>query len=243
MSVDSRRVVSMLGISLLLAVLSIILPWWGISIVNEWYSGKGKLIEREVMCYGYSLTGGLRVEHIGGASLYAPHTKTTLVFFITTIFLTLTLFLLLIAIIQIVVCNNGNLHRIVATMIGVSLVLSAISPLFFMITLPMAVKEDVAREMAETNKTYEEDEETVGKTFFGHYTTVHEEYLGVTRISKVKWGGDVGWFLAWLTPIFIAVALAFIIAGEKRSKTKMQGSLRMGVRSDYKYFDGKRGIQ
>jgi hypothetical protein len=82
-----------------------------------------------------------------------------------------------------------------------ALVFCLLAPIIFMIALPIAMRDD-----AEEDGDYDEpDRNDPTKSFFGSYE--EESFYGTTESN---WGGDIGWFLSFVSFIFLAISVNMI---------------------------------
>jgi hypothetical protein len=186
--------IAVMGIVLLMV--SFILPWWGLHQERE---GTGS-----IGGFGVSISSGISYQ--GSGTGFYIGTSTSIVYSAAAILIILALIcssLMVTALIISLISNN--IKPKLPLQLGVlALVFCLLAPIIFMIALPMAMKADAEKEAEDQGEEYNEpDGDAPTKSFFGSYEV---EGIGF----KSYWGGDIGWFLSFISFLFLAISVNMI---------------------------------
>ena len=203
-------------VGLVILIASFILPWWGAHSESDEKDVDGDYHYHSESGYGISVTNGIGgiVFGGGGTSLYSGEFQTPVVFGITTMLLILALIFTSLMITAIALSLFGKLGKRKLPMIfGIlALIFCILAPVVFMAALPGAMKADAQKQAEDRDDDYEEpDHDDPTKSFFGNYEDIDEDEYSIDK-TKRYWGGDIGWFLAYIS--FVMVLIAVIMAAK-----------------------------
>jgi hypothetical protein len=206
--------IAVVGIVLLLV--SFILPWWGLHQEMEGIGSIGG--------FGVSISSG--ISYRGSGTGFYIGTSTSIIYSTAAILIILALICasLMVTALTISLINNNikpklpcaslmvtaltislinnNIKPKLPFQLGVlALMFCLLAPIIFMIALPMAMKADAEKEAEDQGEEYNEpDGDSPHKSFFGSY-----EVEGIGH--KSYWGGDIGWFLSFISFLFLAISV------------------------------------
>ncbi|UCE36653.1 MAG: hypothetical protein JSW00_14215 [Thermoplasmata archaeon] len=197
-----QKAVMLSFIAFILLLSSFILPWYGTHTESEYYDSHNEV------GYGMTLSFFLSPSTVGGATFYGGSATSGLLT-LTAIFVILALiFIGLFFIFSLFKAMDKSGPTYLLKVIGVlGMIFCILAPIIFMIALPGAMKADVEEEAAADGEEYDEpDHDHPTKSFFGSYEDTDEDDWG-RREERASWGGDIGWLLAFVSFVFILIAL------------------------------------
>jgi hypothetical protein len=198
-------------VALALLISTFFLPWFGIHNINEEYDlDTGELEYRYENGLGFNMFsitgyGG------GGMTLYSGGTSISILYFICAMLLIIALIAMLLYMFSIFMkwvkkIENVKMNKMIQTFAILTIVCCLLSPIIFMVGQPAALKADAKTRAEETGGEYEEpDHNDPTKSFFGSYEEKDESSYD-RSIDKTTWGGDIGWFMAFITLVFVLIS-------------------------------------
>jgi len=101
------------------------------------------------------------------------------------------------------------------------MVLLLIAPLYFMIALPGGIEKFYKLDAQWRNSEYIEPEGTdPSNSFFGEKKE-NESFSSMEKITTEKWGGDIGWYLAFIA-FFLMLMSTILIFISKDGETEIE---------------------
>ena len=208
----NQKAVMLAFVALILLIITLFMPWYGTYSEVEVTDDDGETTRRDM---GMGGTLSLFIGPMGGgatATIYGGYAVNWI--------LTFTAILVVLALIFTGLFFMSTLFRFLekSSSMGslrtfgiLDLIFCILAPIIFMIGLPGAIKADEEESAEYSGGEYEEpDHDYPSKNFFGSYEDTEEDYWDGSRTVKYSWGGDIGWFLAFIT--FIILLVAFIMA-------------------------------
>jgi hypothetical protein len=186
--------IAVMGIVLLMV--SFILPWWGLHQEREGIGSIGG--------FGVSISSGISYQ--GSGTGFYIGTSTSIVYSTAAILIILALICssLMVTALIISLINDNIKPKLPLRLGALALVFCLLAPIIFMIALPIAMKADAEKKAEDQGEEYNEpDGDAPTKSFFGSYEV---EGIGV----KSNWGGDIGWFLSFVSFLFFAISVNMI---------------------------------
>ena len=204
---DKKKVMALMFavIGIVLLIVSLMLPWWGVHTKVEDTSEYG---------YSYESGGGVSIASGfgysgGGTSMYSGDFSTPLIFGVTTMFMILALLFASLMTVYIIISLFGkNIKPKLPTILGIlAIIFCILAPTIFMIALPGAMQADAKKRAEDNGGEYvEPDHDDPTKSFFGEYKDDSDE-----EIEKMNWGGDIGWILSLIAFTMLLISVVFVI--------------------------------
>ncbi|KPJ87602.1 MAG: hypothetical protein AMJ53_17890 [Gammaproteobacteria bacterium SG8_11] len=216
-------------IAILLIVTTLILPWYGMHSVREDKDLDGDFNYYYESGYGVSVTGG--IGYYGSSmSLYSGAFSTPALFGITTLLMVMALICtaLFIAMVFLYEMEKIRSLKLAKILCILALIFCLLAPIIFAVALPGAMRADAEKRAEDSDQDYESpDHDDPTKSFFGYYKDVDEDEYEI-ETTEQSWGGDIGWFMAFVA--FALICVSFFMTFPKTG-TEVQPVKRYPVRS------------
>lgn len=211
LGIDNRKRMTIMFavVGIVLLFVSFVLPWWGFY----------RYIDGEASGFGYGISISSGIEIGGGGTSFYTGGVTKTVYFVAAMLIILSLVCASLMVTNLIIdLIRGNINSNLSMQFGVlALVFCLIAPIMFMIALPMAMRTDAEREAEEDGDEYEEpDHDDPTKSFFGSHEEVDSSFFD-TRTTRRNWGGDIGWFLSFVSSVFLAISVIMLMRSRKET--------------------------
>lgn len=202
--ITSKRIYIMmvfLIIGLLLLFVSFILPWYGFQQITDRFDrDTGENTYHSESGFGVPISRGWGAEvYNGHTSLFSGDQNVPFIFLLTSLLVIFALVFISLFSFSIIIKIIQNEYKKPPLIFGVlAVIFCLLAPLIFMISLPSAMNADAE----------ESDSVDTPNSFFGSTKKI-TNYGSRKIVTERRWGGDIGWYLAWIS--FLLILIAFIL--------------------------------
>ncbi len=179
------------ALALILLCLSVFLPWYSVHIRSE-SSGYFTEMEMNHDYYAYFDHWEVRTENNGNTNedmdKYDDESDIKGVFGLTRIITIIAILTTILGVVGLILLRDGKIDKkLVSVMIIAAFIFSLLAPLYLMSSLPGALENQ--------NVNYAGTGDEITEKFFGSDDS-SSDFYEYQSDTKVKWGGDLSWFLA-----------------------------------------------